>query len=613
MVRGKRDFTVLALLALLAGLIYANSLHNPFVIDDQSIIVRNFLLRQWTLADIMKSHLFSTVGVETQYYRPLTLLTFAINYDYSELNPAGYRIVNIALHLIVVTLLYLLLARFVSPWVVGFCAALFSVHPANVQAVSYISSRSDPLYTVLTLSCILSWAKGNWAQGIEKLFFRSFSVILFFLGLLAKETAIVAPALIILTDWIWHNDRAWKEKVTQNWGWYLAFGIALGVYITIRAGAGYALNMEGSLEAWKAGRELALWPRILLALKLLGLYLAFTLYPLNLSFFRDVPIPQGPLEASVVLGLLALALMIAIAFFSWPSRREITYGIVWFLVSILPVLNLTSLNAPMMEHWLYLPLIGFALAFVGCIHALGRRWGEVRGSALGLVLLFILLSARTVMRNAEWGNPIRLFLSGAQHFPNDEKNWLLLGFAFSERGMPDQAIRAYKTGLGINPNHAYGWSGLGEALSASRKDDDAEKSFLTAISIMPKNPWLHYVLGIHRLKTGKINGAIEALNQAVTLTPPLPLAYHVLGSAYLRDGKKDKAEEAFRKVLSFLPQTREIHAAVHVELGKVYFSRGKLKEAEEEWRIALRFDPNEMEAKKLLRKETRNPQPRAAN
>ena len=611
MARSKKDFAVLVSLVLLTGLVYANGLRNPFVIDDHSIIVRNFLLRQWTLAELMKSHLFSTIAVETQYYRPLTLLSFALNYGLSGLDPAGYRLVNIALHLLVATLSFLLLVRFVSPWVAGFAAALFAVHPANVQAVSYISSRSDPLYTSLTLFCLLSWVSGNRAQGAIRALWRGFSITSFFLALFAKETAVVAPALVLLTDWIWQQEKPWKEKLARNWSWYLAFGVALGVYLVIRSGiAGYALNMEASLEVWKAGRELTLWPRIFLALKLLGLYLAITLYPLTLAFFRDVPIPRGALEPSVVLGMLVLASIITLAWLFRSRQREVTYGILWFLLSILPVLNLTSLNAPMMEHWLYLPLIGFALAFVGCIHAFGQRVGEVRGAALGLALLVILLSARTVMRNADWGSPISLFLSGARHYPNDEKNWLLLGFAFSERGMPDQAIRAYKTGLGINPNHAYGWSGLGEALSASGKDDDAEKSFLTAISIMPENPWLYYVLGIHGLKTGKASSAVEAFSRAVSLRPPLPTAYHLLGSAYMRQGNGKAAERAFGKALSMLPRDSEIHSVVHVEMGKLYLRAGKGKEAREEWQTALRFDPNDDEAKALLQREAQAPQAR---
>jgi tetratricopeptide (TPR) repeat protein len=611
MPRVKRDSTILALLVLLTTIVYANSLDNPFVIDDQHIVVRNFLLREWALWDILKSHLFAPLGVETQYYRPLTLLTFAINYGFSGLNPAGYHVFNLALHLLVVTMAYLLLAELVPFWLAAFSAALFAVHPANVQAVSYISSRSDPLYTALTLLTLLLWIKGNRAQGGVRILFLAFSLISFFLGLLAKETAIVAPALVILTDWLWHNDGTWKEKLRRNWLWYLGFGAMLSVYLTIRLGfAGYALNMEASQEVWKPGRDLTIWPRILLALQLLKSYLALALYPVNLSFFRSVEIPESSLGVGVLLGASSLALMITLAWLFWSRRKEIPYGILWFLISIVPVLNLTSLNAPMMEHWLYLPLIGFALAFAGCLYALAQYLGEFRGATFGLALLVILLSARTASRNAEWRYPIILFQTDARRYPNEEKNWFLLGYAYFERRMAPQAILAFQKGLAVNPNHAYAWSGLGETLSMAGKDEEAEKCFLKAISIMPENPWLHYVLGIHGLKTGKASSAVEALSRAVSLRPPLPTAYHLLGSAYMRQGNGKEAERAFGKALSMLPRDSKIHSVVHVEMGKLYLRAGKVKEAKEEWLIALRFDPNDDEAKALLQREAQGSQAR---
>jgi Flp pilus assembly protein TadD len=259
----------------------------------------------------------------------------------------------------------------------------------------------------------------------------------------------------------------------------------------------------------------------------------------------------------------------------------------------------------MMEHWLYLPLLGLTMAFTACLHLLAQRMKEPRGAAFALALVVILLSVRTAARNSAWGNPILLFLQDAQLYPKQEKNWFLLAYAYAERGRADQAIRAYQIGLTLNSNHAYGWSGLGEAYSMAGRDEEAERSFLKATSIVPENPWLHYVLGITRLKAGKIDLAIESLNRAVSLTPPLPMAYHVLGSAYLRQGKKDEADAAFRKALAMLPRESEIHVATHVELGKLYMKRGDKTTAIEEWRLALQFDPNDREAKALLERETK--------
>lgn len=604
----RRDLGILAILIALTTLAYANSLRNPFVIDDQHVIVRNFLLRQWTLWDIFSSHLFAPLGVETQYYRPLTLLTFALNYGISELNPFGYHIVNLGLHLLAVLLSYLLFVQFVSPSVAGLSAALFAVHPANVQAVSYISSRSDPLYVALILLFLLCWTKGGGVQGARRVWLRALSLALFLIGLFAKETAVVAPLLALAADSLWKRESTWRQKLKAERGWYLALGAVLALYLVVRLEiAGYALSMESSREAWKTGRELRLWGRSLLALELLGLYVTLTLYPVNLAFFRSIQVPQTPFEFPVLLGAGTLIALLTLVWVFALRRREIAHGVLWFLISLLPVLNLTSLNAPIMEHWLYLPLLGFSLAFVAGVYALGQRLGEVRGAAFGLALLIMLLSAKTISRNAQWGDPITLFTNDAQLYPNQEKNWFLLGYAYFERGMAAQAIQAYKTGLAVNPNNAYAWSGLAEALSLGGQDAEAEKSFLKAVSIMSESPWLHYGLAIHRLKTGKAIEATEALNQALNLKPPMPLVYHALGSAYLRQGKPEQAEDAFKKALSMLPREQEIHAAVHIELGKLYAERGDKSAAQEEWQLALRFDPNSRQSIELLRREAKDP------
>lgn len=600
MTLGKKDYAVIALLFLLAVSVYANGLHNPFIVDDHHIIVRNWLLREQNPLPVLKTHLFASQGIETEYYRPLTHLTFWINYRLSGLNPEGYHAINLSLHIAVVTLSYLLFSRFVSPGVAGFSTALFAAHPANVQAVTYISSRSDPLYALCILLGLLSWRSGNATAGLHKILFQGSSLALYFLALSSKETALVMLPLVFLTDWMRPIHHTASETFKRNWIWYVGLAMVFAAYLAARGLlAGYGLTMEKSNVAWTAASTLGLEERALLALKLFSLYLGLIGYPVNLALFRSVEVPTGFFDIGVLFGLGALILLIMTAYCFWARRNEVSYGILWFLITLVPVLNLTPLNAPMMEHWLYLPLTGFLLAFVGCIYSLAQRLDESRGATFALSLLILMLSIKTVSRNQEWGDPVTLFMNDARRQPRAEKNWFLLGYAYAQRGQAIQAVEAYRTGLAVNSESAQAWSGLGEALSMLGRDEEAKKSFLRAISLNPWNPWLHYVLGIQRLKEGEIDLAIETLEQAVRLTPPLPVAYHVLGSAYLRQRRESAAEDAFRKASALVPPGNEIHAAIHIELGKTYLRRGEKNAALEEWRIALRFDPNG-EAKSLL-------------
>jgi tetratricopeptide (TPR) repeat protein len=356
--------------------------------------------------------------------------------------------------------------------------------------------------------------------------------------------------------------------------------------------------MEGEIELGFASR-------LLLAPKIFILYLAIIFYPVDLHLFRTVVVPQTLFEWQVILGTILLGGLAILPYFFWSSRREISFGILWFLISMLPLLNLTLLNAPMMEHWLYLPLIGLALAFVGAVRSLAEQVGGTRAAALGLSFLALLLSVKTVARNAEWGDLVKVFSHNVSAYPRDFLAWFWLGKTLREQGKVDDAIRAFKTGLNINPNFTRAWVDLGESLSLAGRDNDAELAFHRAISLKQDDPMIHHMLGVHQLKAGKNLAAIEALQTSLNLRPSAAV-YHALGSVYLRLGNSKAAEQAFHKALTLYPHNLRFHAEIHIHLGKLYLGRGKRQEALEEWRLGLRFEPNHAEARSLLNNTQRN-------
>jgi tetratricopeptide (TPR) repeat protein len=591
----QRNCAILALLLLATVLVYVNGLSNPFVIDDRSIIFKNFRPGQsWTIGDLFERSLFARKASGESYFRPLTLLTFALNYPLAGEKPEGYRAFNIAIHLLVIVLTFLLLSHLAGRWVATFASLLFALHPAHVQAVSYISSRSDPLYTALALLSLLFWYKGSEAEGMRKRLYLSSALGAFFLGLFAKETMVVVPALAVVMDFIWNRTGSWRNKIRENLPWYGGFAALFAIYLFLRLSLDYSFLMEG-------GRELGLGSRVFIALKLLGLYLGLAFYPVHLALFRTVQVPQSFFEWQVVLGAILLAGMLILAWHLRQAHKEISLGILWYLISLLPVSNLTLLNAPMMEHWLYLPLIGLVLAFVGSVRTVAEWVGEVRGAALGLALLALLLSARTVTRNAEWGDLVKLFSRDISSNPGYHLTWFWLANALKKQGMLNDAIRALKTGLLLNPNFTRSWIDLGESLSLIGRNQEAEEAFSRALFIEPRDPLIHHMLAAHRLKMGKNLAAIDAVKRSIELKPS-PGAYHTLGSAYRRLERREDAEDAFSKALAAYPRNRRYHGEVHVNFGKLYQDEGKWQEAQEEFEIALQFDPNSREAKELLRR-----------
>ena len=587
---------ILAALLLATLLVYVNGLGNPFIPDDRYIIFKNFQYSQgWKVQDLFQRSLFSTPPSESSYFRPLTLLTFGLNHLLAGEDPKGYRAVNLLLHLLVIFLITVLLSPLTGRWKALFSAALFAVHPVNVQAVSYISSRSDPLYTVFALLCLLSWRNGNEASGKRRTLYLGCALGAFFLGLFAKENIVVVPLLAVTMGLYWNREGTMAKELRRNLGWYLGFLLLFCVYLLLRLGAGFPLSMEGEMT-------IDFGERPLLALKLFSLYFALAFYPAHLFLFRTILVPQTFFDWQVILGALLLGALAILIYLFWSIRREVSFGILWFLISILPVLNLTILNAPMMEHWLYFPLIGLSLAFVGGVRTLAERAGEIRGAALGLALITLLLSARTIARNAEWKNLVSLFAQNVASYPKHPKAWLWLADSLVKQDRWHEAIRAYQASLAINPYQNTASVDLAEALTRVERSDEAEKVLLQAVWDRPRDPWLLYMLGIHRLKVGNNLQAIEATEKSIDVAPSTG-AYHVLGSAYLRLGQKEKAERAFHKALLTYPGEPRFHAEIHLYLGRLYLIQRKYREAQQEWRLALHFDPYHPEARKLLEKQ----------
>jgi tetratricopeptide (TPR) repeat protein len=423
--------------------------------------------------------------------------------------------------------------------------------------------------------------------------YRCGALLSFLLGLFAKETMIVVPVLALLLDCSSEGTDSLRPHLKQKWKWYAGFLLCFALYLSIRIGQGFPLTMEDS-----ARPGLDPISRLLVAPKLIALYLGIMAYPAELHVFRKVDLPQSPFDWQIGPGILLLAFILASAKLCWEKQKHISVGILWFVIAISPVLGLLRLNADVMEHWLYLPSIGLALAFVGSIKLLAEHVGERRGAAIALVLIALLFSARTVTRNAEWGSLVQIFSQNVTAYPTHPSAWVWLGDALKNQGRWNEAVKAYEAALALDFSHP-ALVGLADALLVVGKGIEGEVLLTKAASASPDDPWLLYILGFHRLKLGKDTAAIEALEKNISLEPSVS-AYHLLGSAYLRIAAQEKAERAFEKALALEPEKPGLHASIHLRLGNLYRALGRSREARDEQRIALRFAPDLDQAKALL-------------
>jgi len=235
--------------------------------------------------------------------------------------------------------------------------------------------------------------------------------------------------------------------------------------------------------------------------------------------------------------------------------------------------------------------------------ALGRLVLTRKGLRIAASCLVVsLFSMRTVVRSADWRDPIRLFEKNVKLYPNAYLAWSGLSGAYSNAGRKDDSFEALKKAQKIRPGRWQIHLNLASHYFQNDEDDKARDELLAAIRLKPDSAWAHYSLGILNFRSGQWAEALDAFKGALSGRPRIPMLYHVIGSTHLALGRNEAAEEAFQKALQDISSDQGYHAGIHVELGTLLKERGDLQGARREFELALRFDPESKQAHKELEK-----------
>jgi tetratricopeptide (TPR) repeat protein len=570
------NLAAFALLVLLVGLAYGNSLGNGFTMDDDFIIAGNpqitglqhvpriFATDYWAREGSSDAAAPRTSSL----YRPLVILTYAVNFALAGLTPWTFRLVNILLHLLVSWLIFLLALRIGVPRAgaaVG--AALFAVHPIHTEAVTSIVGRAELLMAAGMLA-------GLWLAACGR---RRLSLVAFATGLLSKEQAAMLPVAVLLYDLCLGRAPSSKHILTR----YGGYAAVLGGYLLVR---GLVLGglapvpipfIDNPLAHLDAGA------RVLGALKVAGKYLWLCVWPASLSAdysYNAIPLPPSVLDPALLFGLVAWGGLVVwmIRSFRTGDRRA-AFCIAFTLLVYLPASNVViPIGTIMGERLFYLPsaglclLAGLAYDGVGCrVSGVGaqRSLFILQPSALFvlrslLIVICLALTARTALRNRDWINNDTLWRSAARVVPASAKMQHYVGRAAQAGGDWEEALRRYQEAIRIYPGY-------------TRTD-----------------PALNINLGDVYFKLGKLRDATEALERAIVLAPASSSAHYNLGLVYARLGRYQEAEAPIRKALALKPEFPEASNA----LGRVLLEMGRAEEAISELDAALLQRPQFPEA-----------------
>lgn len=452
----RRLWFVAILLTLAATAIaYLPGLHGPFLFDDTTSITDNpaLHLAGFRLPDLMRAAFSSHAGL---LYRPVSMLTFALDYTLFGNASFSFKLTNVCIHLInallllwlTFRLLWLCKRRYQFPWTgqaiswaAVITAAAWALHPLNLTAVLYVVQRMTSLAALFTLAGMLAYVYGRERQLAGKTGWPLVWLLTPFfgvLGVLSKEDAALLPLYLLVIEWLVFGFRnAGGNRSNTTVVYYLA-----GLVLPGLIGGAYLIHQH----FWTgfAGRPFTLGERVLTEFRVVLLYIKWTFIPdiRELALYHDdIALSTGLLHpVSTLLSLLALCGLLALAIWQRKSRPLLSLGILWFFAGQM----MESTVLPLLlafEHRNYLPDYGLLLAFFSLLllpTAAGERLlrPSLRWTVAALTLP-VLFSA-TFVRAGEWGNFLSFAYYESHHHPHSENALYALGQAYSDLALAGQ-------------------------------------------------------------------------------------------------------------------------------------------------------------------------------
>jgi len=480
----RRAVLLLVLTVLVA---YANSLRNEFVWDDVSSVQRNpYVQHVRYLPRLFVTDQHIVGRGQGNFYRPLVSVSFVADYAlWGSTHPFGYHLTNVIMHMAVVVCLYAVYVRVCGAGrlIPTIAAALYAVLPAHTEAVTYISGRGDMLVALFGLGALLALGKSH--DGERPARWCAVSLCLLAVAFLSKELAAVFPVLILATDLVVGLSPPGKTRRLYH---VCSFGL-LAIYFVLRMtvlrfGTAPPAQAMGMLE------------RIGTALQTLSLYAGILLWPVGLHMERSV----GPLSP-LLIASGALVVTAAAAGIVWGYRkdRRLLLGIVWSALAVTPVSGLFPLNAPLAEHWLYVPAMGLALAAtvigVRLAVTLGPGSAPDRMSrpawrtvvSVACLVVFVMVKA-TAVQNRVWRDNETLFLHTLRYAPESVRVHYNLAVLYDTQRRFPEAAQRYAETIRLDPTHLYARLDLAGLATKLGRNDEAAQLYRQVIELHPADP-----------------------------------------------------------------------------------------------------------------------------
>jgi len=572
----------MVVIAAVAIAAYWNSFSTPFVFSDRACIVENPTIRSlWPLSGPLGANFRDGRPVDG---RPILNLSFAINHALHGLDVRGYHATNLLLHVLAAWALLAILRRtFRSSAVPGWlrsradlaagCAALlWTVHPLQTEAVTYVVQRAEALASLFYLFTLYAFLRG--ASTERGWWWFPLAVVCCLLGMATKEMVATAPVIVLLYDRTFLAG-SFREALRRRWPWYFALASTwlLLIWLIVRSG------LRGGGAEFVGGGA---FPYFLTQCGAVVRYFGLVFWPGPLVFdYGHGVVTSFGVVAAPFFFLLALGLFTAWAL--W-KRPVLGFALGWVAITLSPTSSVIQITTQTIaEHRMYLPLA----AIVALVTAGAFRWLPGWGAGGMCGILILALAVRTAWRNEDYRPAFVLWSDTVRKWPGNERAWLSGGMELVKAGQADAAMPWLLEAVRLAPRDASAWDGLGNALVVKGDYAGATEKFLAAIRLRPNAAHMRINAAQALMFQGRYEEAKAQVIEVLKVDPESAVACGVMGLLEMANGKAENAIAHFEKAVEFDPLSPDLRNNFGVALMQV----GRRGEAAAQFREALRLEP----------------------
>ena len=607
-----KPFLHICLITILGILAYSNTFQVPFVFDDESSITQHHVIKN------LHDYIFA--GSEYRNnpnYNPrrfIGYLTVALNYHWGGINVTGYHIFNLAVHITTALLVYVLVRLTLRTPFFGergprigdpeklyhalpivhrlplplLAALLFVSHPVQTQAVTYTIQRLTSLATLFFVLSLISYIKGRLCAETSGRLFTLRAVTWFALALLSalaamwtKEISFTLPFVVALFEFSFFKNTLRKKILCLLPVMVLLVVVPLAVLGTDKP---IDELISDIAEKTRLQTDMPRLDYLFTQFRVIVTYLRLLIFPVNQNLDYDYPIYRSFFTPPVFLSFLLLLALFALAVyllyrskagirdsglgdsmsgfsvpasrFSLPESRLISFGILWFFVTLSVESSFIPIVDVIYEHRLYLPSVGAFLA-ISTLAAILLRNAPPKAVYVGAAAVVLILGGATFARNAVWGDAVSLAEDIARKSPAIARAHYNLALALVDVGRSDEALREAAISAKIDREDARPWNLIGTILAKKGRNDEAIEAFSLALELYPDAPYTRLNLGTVYLSKGMMGKALEHFSIAARLDPNDPEIYNKIGKAYSISSNTKEAMEFFERAVALDPSRAE--------------------------------------------------------